>query len=225
MISGALHFYSSEPTGMVDEAEESRRVFSIYKEDRGEVGEGSEKVGVCSYKLVKVTENLSVLYVLDAQDGRLLEKLNVNPNSLQGDQGGQAGCVGRTDQQNQDQLPPRVVKRLFEVIFPHLFDKEEEDEALAPQTSVDFIFSSVDSFKQICSYLGVRDLRNLMSTKRQLRRSYWDNNSFWFGLYIYRFGLTGFGVDQLDWREVYLKKLVQEKKESGFGGLLLGGYF
>jgi hypothetical protein len=64
---------------------------------------------------------------------------------------------------------------------------------------------------KIAVYLNEKDLSKLFlhSSNAQLYYECFRSQKFWYRLYTYAFGLTGFAVHQLDWRKSYLKKIAK----------------
>lgn len=57
----------------------------------------------------------------------------------------------------------------------------------------------------ICKYLKKRDIYNLLRTNSQLYQIN-DDSRFWNQLYHTRFKRTGFKIEQINWRSVFLDK-------------------
>jgi len=59
----------------------------------------------------------------------------------------------------------------------------------------------------IAQYLGKKDLLNFLIVSSKANEKLNKDVRFWWSLYNLRFKKTGFKMNMLDWKAVYLKKL------------------
>jgi hypothetical protein len=158
------------------------------KPEQMEEEKGKNLLKKFEYKMIQIRPSLSSLYIIDPDLGEVIENFNIG---FFGFSKFQKLCTETNNEMSA------VTSRILDLIG---FDDKEKNGFWK-------LVESYSNFRYICSFLDFRDLSVFLNCCSKLRKSCWESNSFWFGLYVERFVFTGFEVDQIEWRMVYAKKL------------------
>ncbi|EAR94351.2 hypothetical protein TTHERM_00046300 (macronuclear) [Tetrahymena thermophila SB210] len=60
---------------------------------------------------------------------------------------------------------------------------------------------------RVCKFLNKKDLLNFLTLNYQSNKNYANNKEFWYQLYSSKYGKSGFKLNQLEWKKVYLQKI------------------
>ncbi|KAL4511942.1 hypothetical protein ABPG72_012787 [Tetrahymena utriculariae] len=60
---------------------------------------------------------------------------------------------------------------------------------------------------RVCKFLKKKDLLNFLTLNYKSNKNYANNKEFWYQLYSSKYGKSGFKLNQLDWKKVYLQKI------------------